>query len=313
MPPMSAIGDVLPSLRLRASGFAVAELSSPWALSIEADTTTHLAAVLEGSCHLAVEDEPGRGEPERRELAAGDVVLLPRGEAYRLAQPSSHPPTPLARIATEPGPGLAARITRGGAGPRAVLLVGSFASENELGRSLMSALPTVVHVRRNHPQIGVWLAAMRLEAEGRPLGGETMIVRLAEILLLYVIRTYLERPHAELRGWLGALAEPQLGRALSRMHREPGQRWTVASLASAAALSRAAFFRHFCDSVGEPPLAYLRRVRMHLASEALRDPNATVLEVGSRVGYDSEAAFSRAFKRHFGVSPASFRRSSGVR
>ena len=153
------------------------------------------------------------------------------------------------------------------------------------------------------------LRLMAAEAgELRP-GGEAVITRLGDILVIQAIRAWMESDPAAQTGWLGALQDPQVGRAISLIHREPAREWTVASLADEVAMSRSAFAARFTELVGEPVMRYVARWRMHVAVAALKEEGATVGELADRLGYRSEAAFSRAFKRIIGTSPGAVRRS----
>ena len=156
------------------------------------------------------------------------------------------------------------------------------------------------------------LRLMASEAcELRP-GGEAVITRLGDILVIQAIRAWIESDPAAQRGWLGALHDPQIGRAISTIHRDPARNWTVASLARELAMSRSAFAARFTELVGEPVMSYVARWRMQVAVAALKDDEgATVGQLADRLGYRSEAAFSRAFKRVIGVSPGAIRRSAG--
>ena len=154
------------------------------------------------------------------------------------------------------------------------------------------------------------LRLMAAEAgELRP-GGEAVITRLADILVVQAIRSWLETDPAAQTGWLGALQDRQIGRAIALIHRDPARPWTVASLARELAMSRSAFAARFTELVGEPAMQYVTRWRMQLALASLRDEGATVGELASRLGYRSEAAFARAFKRVVGVPPGAVRRRS---
>lgn len=147
-------------------------------------------------------------------------------------------------------------------------------------------------------------------AEARELrpGGETVITRLADILVIQAIRSWIERDPAAQTGWLGALQDRQIGRAIAAIHREPARPWTVSTLAAEVGMSRSAFAARFTQLVGEPVMHYLARWRMHVAMNWLREETFGVGEMASRLGYRSEAAFSRAFKRFIGVSPGAARR-----
>ena len=157
------------------------------------------------------------------------------------------------------------------------------------------------------------LRLMASEARELRPGGEAVITRLADILVVQAIRSWLETDPAAQRGWLGALQDRQLGRAIALIHREPARPWTVASLARELAMSRSAFAARFTDVVGEPVMHYVARWRMELALTSLRDDNATVGELAGTLGYRSEAAFARAFKRIIGVPPGAVRRRPASR
>ena len=150
-----------------------------------------------------------------------------------------------------------------------------------------------------------------MAAEARTLrpGGETVITRLADVLVIQAIRSWLARDPAARTGWLGALQDEQIGRAITLIQRDPARPWTIASLAYEVAMSRSAFAARFSQLVGEPPMHYVTRWRMHLALTWLKEDRATLGELALRLGYQSEAAFSRAFKRCMGVPPGAVRRS----
>ena len=158
--------------------------------------------------------------------------------------------------------------------------------------------------------LGSTLRFMAAEAQVLRPGGETVITRLADILVIQAIRSWMARDPAARTGWLGALQDRQIGRAISLIHREPARPWTVASLAAEAAMSRSAFAARFTALVGEPAMQYVARWKMHAAEAWLKDEETPLAELASRVGYESEAAFSRAFKRFTGVSPGSVRRAT---
>ena len=149
-----------------------------------------------------------------------------------------------------------------------------------------------------------------IAAEGRELraGGEAVITRLSDILVIQAIRSWIAGEPVGQTGWLGALQDPRIGRAMSLVHRDPAQPWSVASLARETAMSRSAFAARFSQLVGEPAVRYVTRWKMHAALMWLKEENAALSEIASRLGYESEAAFSRAFKRFVGISPGAARR-----
>ena len=305
--PPSSLGDVLPSLRLAPRSFLVLEASTPWARSVAGDRVVRICAALNGRAQLQVEWAAG---PRSWQLGSGDVAVIPSGAAFHLGDGTESAASPPLEVSPRSAAGQTTRLSVGGSGPGATLLLGTFSYENDLARTLMDALPETVYFGEDYPNARVWLNAIALEVQKPHLGANTLIARLTEVMLLYVIRVYVERGDARETGWLAALGDAQIGRALAAVHRRPADAWDVAGLAATAAMSRAAFYRRFCEMVGEPPLAYLRRWRMHRASEALRDPSRSVMEIARSVGYDSEASFSRAFKRHFGRTPSAFRSTS---
>jgi AraC-like DNA-binding protein len=154
------------------------------------------------------------------------------------------------------------------------------------------------------------LRFMGAEAKQPKPGGETVITRLADILVIQAIRSWMERDPAAQTGWLGALSDKQIGRAITLVHRDPARAWTVASLASEVAMSRSAFAARFTELVGEPAMHYVARWRMHVAVSWLREEDTGLGDLAGRLGYQSEAAFSRAFKRYMGISPSDVRRTS---
>jgi AraC-like DNA-binding protein len=181
--------------------------------------------------------------------------------------------------------------------------------------NLMKALPSTIHIEASRSSRLEWMQSLlRLMAaeagELRP-GGEAVITRLGDILVIQAIRAWMESDPAAQRGWLGALQDPQIGPAISSIHRDPARNWTVASLAQELAMSRSAFAARFTELVGEPVMSYVARWRMQVAVAALKDEGATVGQLADRLGYRSEAAFSRAFKRVIGVAPGAIRRSAG--
>jgi AraC-like DNA-binding protein len=179
---------------------------------------------------------------------------------------------------------------------------------------LIEILPKASTSRRSSSPRLEWMqSVLRLmaseAAKFRP-GGEAVITRLGDILVIQAIRAWMENDPAAQRGWLRALQDPQIGRAISHIHRDPARNWTVASLARELTMSRSAFAARFTELVGEPVMTYVARWRMHVAVATLKEEGATVGQLAHQLGYRSEAAFSRAFKRVIGVSPGAIRRSA---
>jgi AraC-like DNA-binding protein len=202
----------------------------------------------------------------------------------------------------------------GGGGAPTILICGAVRFDHPAGRNLLGILPETICIEASDtPRAASIQSALRLMAiearEFRP-GGEAVITRLADILVIQAIRAWIETAPAARTGWLGALHDPQIGRALALIHRDPARSWTVASLAQELAMSRSAFAARFTELVAEPAMQYVTRWRMHVALDALQRDGATVAQLADRLGYRSEAAFARAFKRVVGMPPGAVKRAA---
>jgi AraC-like DNA-binding protein len=190
-----------------------------------------------------------------------------------------------------------------------VLACGGVRFDDPAAHPLVALMPEVLHIRAEDCQAHLMrhmLAAMASEALNPRPGGATVMLRLADILVIHAIRSWIDA--GEQSGWLGALRDAQIGRVLVQIHRQPERDWTVAALAASVNMSRSVFSDRFTALVGAPPLLYLTRWRMHLAARWLREDRTSLGEVATRLGYESEPSFSRAFKRHIGVPPGAVRR-----
>jgi AraC-like DNA-binding protein len=185
--------------------------------------------------------------------------------------------------------------------------------DDPAAKQLIALLPKVIAVDTwASPQADSTQSTLRMiaaEAKEMSIGGETIITRLADILVVQAIRFWITHDPLAQTGWLGALQDPKIGTVISKIHREPGRAWTLDSLAREASMSRSAFAARFTELVGEPAVHYVTRWRMHSAQTRLREGNATVSEVALALGYQSEAAFNRAFRRHLGISPGMAKRA----
>jgi AraC-like DNA-binding protein len=322
MPPSrfsftDTLSDVLRALRLtgavyfrvrgRAPWVAVAPPSRDVAVRImpEAQHVIEYHAVTEGECWGGV-----AGGPQVR-LGAGDVIAFPRGDSHVLSSaPGMAAPldTVIFDEVERTGPPL--DVVLGPPGPPGVGLVcGFLGCDVRPYNPLLATLPRVLTAsdRAGGALRGLTDLAV-VEAEARRPGSTSVLARVSELLFVEVIRRHLERlPEGE-TGWLAGLRDPFVGRALAALHGEPARPWTLDGLARAAGLSRSALAARFVQLVGEPPMGYLARWRMQLAARRLEDGGAGVAEVAAEVGYGSEAAFSRAFKKLVGVPPAAWRR-----
>lgn len=301
------LSDVLTTASVSGAVSARTEGRAPWGLHFEGSRRADFHIVSRGTCWLRLD-----GDPDAIQLFQGDVVLLTRGTGYVIADDPGTPTEEFAALAAEVGAGRAGVLTVGGSGTATGLVCGSYAFDTEGPDPFLHALPPLVHLPADPgtARDGALDAAVRLlsgEVEGDRPGSRAMVNRLVDVLLIDVLRAWLDRQPEGRPGWLGALRDPQIGEALSLVHESPGRRWTVASLGASVGLSRAAFARRFNGRVGEPPMSYLARWRMTLAAGALRDGGDPLATIADRVGYDSEFAFAKAFKRLHGEAPGRYR------
>ncbi len=306
--PSSAdpLGEALHFLRMAGTYYARCEFSAPWALELPAIAGTLMFHVVaSGSCTLVV---PGAAP---RMLRPGGLALVPHGQGHRM---ESDPDATGIGLFDVPREELSERyevLRIDGGGDPVTLICGVVRFDHPAGRQLMEILPRLMMVDGGTSLEQDWLqGTLRLIAhEARALrpGGETVITRLADVVVIQAIRAWLDQDPAARAGWLGAMRDPRVGRALTLVHREPARDWTVARLAHEVAMSRSAFSARFTELVGEPPMQYVTRWRMNVAQSMLADGTAALAEIAEELGYRSEAAFSRAFKRETGMAPGAAR------
>jgi AraC-like DNA-binding protein len=299
------VTEVLHDLRLGASFYCRSELRAPWGLEIPRREGASFHFVAEGVCLLECASEP----PLR--LEQGDIVLLPHGRGHRIADAPGRSARNIHDLPHERLGPSAAVLRHGGDGPRALLICGGARFEGPAVSPIVELMPEVVHLRREEarPWLEPLLAAMAAEAVSPRPGTGTVMTRLADVLVVEVVRSWLESGAEARTGWLRALRDPQIGRALALVHRRAGERWTLESLSREAGMSRTVFSERFTAMLGLPAMQYLTRWRMQLARGLLHEEGLALGEVASRLGYDSEPSFSRAFKRHVGASPGAVRRA----
>jgi AraC-like DNA-binding protein len=289
-------------------------MSAPWGIEIRDEAPMSVVVVATGEAHVVLADGGTTG------LRPGDLALVRGPDAYRVLDEPDRPVDvvilPGQRCASPTGESMTERMTLGpgswgnAADGETTMIVGSYLGEGELGRRLLDALPGVVTVARADgasPTTDALVALLSQELGQERPGQRVVLDRLLDVLVVAVLRTWAQSPEAAGLPWAAALADPEIADTLRRLHAEPARAWSVAELARAAGLSRAAFSRRFTQVVGEPPIAYLTRWRMDLAADLLSEGGATVAAVGRAVGYPDPFAFSAAFKRQRGRSPRAFR------
>lgn len=284
------------------------EFTAPWALVLPPmNRCLMLHVVTSGACWLEVE-----GSPDHL-LQPGALALVPHGEGHRMASQPGLAGTELFSIARQQVSERYEILQLGGGGTPATAVCAVFQFDHPAAHQLVKLLPRLIVVDAFDSPHSDWIAStlrlMAAEASELRPGGETVITRLADILVIHAIRSWIAQDPNAQTGWLGALQDRQIGRAIARIHREPAREWSLETLASEAAMSRSAFAARFAELVGEPAMQYVTRWRMHTALIWLREDAAPVGDLSRRLGYQSEAAFSRAFKRHMGVSPGAARRN----
>ena len=294
-------------LRLTGTLYCRAEMSAPWGLVMpDLVESMMFVIVTSGKGWLVMDGQ------EPMLVGQGSMVLLPHGNSYRLLSHPDADAVPLFDVPVETVSERYEIMHHGGGGEITRATSGVVQFDHVAAKRLVSLLPQVLRVDAWDDDAGNWiqstLALIAREASAMRPGGETVMTRLADILVIQAIRAWLDAaPEANL-GWLAALRDRQVGRALAVMHRRPEQDWSVAELAGEAGMSRSAFSARFTEMVGQPAAQYLAQWRLHLARARLLETREPVAAVARRAGYQSEAAFGRAFKQFFGVPPGGVRR-----
>jgi AraC-like DNA-binding protein len=306
-PQSDPLGEALEYLRMSETAYYHSELAAPWGLVMPEDCPK-FHFVTSGRCWLEIDGM------DKRELEAGDFAVIPQGMGHRLSSSLEAPSIEFGYLRCEKISQRYALFRKDGKGPVTTIICGDLNFKHPGARHLIALLPKVIHIRAQANQSIEWLNGtmrfMAIEARSLRPGSEAIITRLADILVIQAIRYWIEQNPSEQKGWLAALHDSHLARALGLIHREPGKNWTVASLARAAALSRSAFSARFSSAVGEPVMLYVTRWRMHVAEAKLLEGTKTVEEIAIELGYQSGAAFSRAFRRLRGVWPGSLKQAT---
>lgn len=302
---MDPLSDILSLLKPTSYGFRGLDASGDWALAYVADEGIKCFAINAGGCWLVMD-----GDGPTLRLAAGDFVLLPGGPGFRLCSgPDVAPIDAFNFFPNVPAGGVG--VLNGGG--QCTGVGGYFAFEGMHSEMLVAMLPPIVHIADQADKDGLRFAIERLMRElqePRP-GSALMGEHLTQALLIEALRLHLLDQSDRSAGWLFALADRQMNAVLAAMHAEPARKWTLATLAQVAGMSRSSFAVRFKESVGEPAMDYLTRWRMMLAADRLAKEATPIALVAPTVGYESESAFGAAFKRAFGHSPRQY--SKGTR
>lgn len=314
---MDALSAVLRVVRLTGGVFLEASFTAPWCIAAHVGPEDCRHAMSEPASIVAFHYVlDGRmlvrlDGAEPVEVAAGAVVLLPRNDPHILANEAGLRPVEADVLVQMQREGALARIDHGGGGARTRIVCGFIGSEMRR-HPLLELLPPLLVLDLNGRPEAEWVATSfrfaAREVSAARAGSETVLARLSELLFVEAVRDYLDTLPAEQHGWLAGLCDPAIGRALALMHARVAHPWTSEELAAASLLSRSAFAERFTKLVGVPPMSYLTAWRMQVAAHALRESRRSTAQVAEAVGYESEAAFARAFKREMGVNPGEYRR-----
>jgi AraC-like DNA-binding protein len=319
---MDALSDVLRVAHLTGGVFLHADFFAPWCVAAHIPhehcgpslgPASHLIIyhyVIEGELHVRVHG----ADKQDLVLGGGEAVVLPRNDPHLMGSDLNLPPVLGRDIVQPPKGGGLYSIHHGGAGKRTKMICGFLGCDSAKGNPVISTLPPALKLDVKQGNAAEWIrSTFRYAAEevavGRP-GSETVLAKLSELLFVEAVRRYAEALPDGQAGWLAGLREPHVARALALVHDDIARPWTVDDLGREVGLSRSALADRFIQLIGVPPMHYLVRWRMQVATQKLRNTNASIAQVADLVGYASEAAFSRAFKKALGVAPATWRRSN---
>jgi AraC-like DNA-binding protein len=314
---MDAFSEILTGVKLSGAVFFTAEFSAPWGFTTPASKVV-AAKVAPGAEHLLlyhllidggamVEMEDGQSLA----IGAGDIVMFPHGDPHHMSSGKTPRPFPDYGIT----PKIKARdlspLRAGGGGAVSKFVCGYMMCDPHLGRPILSGLPPVFKVNIRTDASGHWLESSILhlvdEAVSGRVGSEAMLAKLSEALFVDTLRRYVDSLPEQHNGWLAGARDPVVGRSLALLHSRVAHPWTIADLADEVGISRSALVERFSRYLSEPPMTYLTRWRLQLAAQSLQHTSRGVADIASGIGYQSEAAFNRAFRREFGQPPGRYR------
>jgi AraC-like DNA-binding protein len=315
---MDAFSEILSGVKLSGAVFFSAEFSAPWGMSPPASKVV-AETVAPGAAHLVlyhlliegtgfVEMEGGHSVV----LGPGDVVIFPHGDPHHMSNgKATKPPFPNYGISSKIKARDLSPLRAGGGGAVSKFVCGYMTCDPHLSRPILNGLPPVFKVNVRADSAGHWLETSILhlveEAASGRVGSEAMLAKLSEALFVDTLRRHVDSLPEQQNGWLAGARDPVVGRSLALLHGRVAHPWTIADLADEVGISRSALVERFSRYLSEPPMAYLTRWRLQLAAESLQKTSRGVADIASDIGYQSEAAFSRAFKREFGQPPGQYR------
>ena len=303
---MDVLSDVLGRLRLKGSIFLHAEFRAPWGMDIPKGNVALLHIITFGSCWLK---RPG--ENHSIPLTSGDLVLWPRGDAHCLMHSAQGTTIPAGEILSAINPMAEGPLRYGGQGDKTSLFCGAFDYDQSSRHPLFESLPEMIHIKGSDSQEFAWLGnashLLKNEANSERLGSSAIMDRLSEVIFSQILRVYIHNAPLSV-GFLKALKDEILVKALRLIHTKPGNKWTLAELAQDCGVSRSALADRFKDAMGDTPINYLTHWRILKAQDLLENSRYSTAQIAEEVGYQSESAFSIAFKKITGKGPGLYRR-----
>lgn len=321
-PRVDALSDALRVLRLHGAIFLDAEFSAPWCVLSEGrrpvteplpprGNVIFFHLLTNGNCKARLESGG-----ETVTLETGDIVMMSRDDNHLMGSDLALPAIPAAELVQPAAANGLMRVDYGGGGEKTRFGCGFLICDERLSGPLLDSLPRILRIPLGEgPEVG-WMRnlmqAGNLETAAQRPGSATVLTKLSELLFVEGLRRYVQSLPDGAKGWLAGLRDRFVGRALALMHERPGHEWTVDELAEKVGLSRSALSQRFTELLGQPPMQYLTRWRLTIAAQRLREETTSIARVAADIGYDSEAAFNRAFKRALGETPAAWRKSAAA-
>lgn len=313
-----ALSDVLRAVSLKGAVFFDVDAGAPWAAEAPAacivgpsimpgvDHVIEYHVVVEGECYATLL----AGADEVIRLRAGDVVAFPQGDPHVMSSGPGMRADPDVELHRSPlAEGLPIPVSIGEGDERTRLICGFLGCDARPFNPLINAMPRMMHIPSSGDEAWMrrFIEFAKMEASKKRAGGASMLAKLGEIMFIDLVRRHVEGLSEREANWLGGLKDRQIGKALTLLHAAPGEDWTIERLAKETGMSRTVLTERFSHYVGRPPMQYLTLWRMQLASEMLTVGDQSMAQIGARIGYESEAAFSRAFKRVVGMAPGEWR------